>query len=69
MGVSGGGDVLHKVPGLKLEHLANACLPRAQQNSRSSVCAVVDVQSTVSSVSAPAAATGGGEPEEDEAEK
>ena len=42
MGVAGGGDVLHKVPGLKLEHLANACLPRARQNSRSSVCAVVD---------------------------
>ena len=42
MGVSGGGDVLHTVPGLKLEHLANACVPCAQQNSRSSVCAVVD---------------------------
>jgi len=42
MGVTGAGDVLHKVPGLKLEHVANACLPRAQQNSRSSVCAVVD---------------------------
>jgi len=42
MGVSGGGDVLHQVPGLKLEHLANACLARAQQNSRSSVTAVVD---------------------------
>ena len=42
MGVTGAGDVLHKVPGLELKHLANACLPRAQQNSRSSIHAVID---------------------------
>ena len=42
MGVAGAGDVMYKVSGLKLEHLANACLLRAQHNSRSSICAVID---------------------------